>query len=229
VQSSTEDKSSQIIAKLIDTATEAAKAAAFMAPGRFKKAETAPELVVDYVFAPEDVDDVNRRIKHDLGLKPEDETAPQIIIDPPIVRPPPGSPTARCARDGVCFRPVLPYSVTLMLNGFTFWSETALMPNGAPILTLQIHRAAFVANITNVTFDQGILTEVHIEKPSEVLGFMEIPLAIAKAITSVPAEILQFKIDYSTKQQSLSEAKKTQLEAAQALIDAQRQNPTDVR
>jgi hypothetical protein len=207
IESSTEDKTGQIILKLIETAKEAAKAAALAVAG-------VATQTGDYVFAPENVDAINKRIKADLG-----EEAPQITIDPPVL---PSPPTARCDGDGVCFRPLRPYVVTVTLGGRPFRSETVLLPNEAPILSLPVHRAAFVKNVTNATFNQGILTEVHIEKPSELLAFFEIPLAVAKAIAAVPAELLQVKIDYSSKEKQLADAQKAQLEATQALLNAQR-------
>jgi hypothetical protein len=207
IESSTEDKTGQIILKLIETAKEAAKAAALAPAG-------VATQTGDYVFNPEEVDAANARIRSDLGAG-----APEIRIDPPV---PHSLPDAKCDGDGVCFRPLRPYVVTITVGGIPFHSEIVLMPNGAPILSLPIHRAAFVKNITNVTFDRGILTEVRIEKPSELLAFFEIPLAVAKAIASVPAELLQLKIDYSSKEKGLAEAQKAQLEATQALLNAQR-------
>jgi hypothetical protein len=198
-------KTGAIIVKLIETAKAIAKAVA---------AAGVATQTGDYVFAPEDVNATNKRLTSDFG-----SNAPQIKIDPPV---PVSSLTTYCEGDGVCFRPLRPYIVTITLGGVPFRSETVLMPNGAPILSLPVHRAAFVKNITNATFDQGILTEVHIEKPSELLGFVEIPLAIAKAISEIPGELLQFKIDYSTKEKQLADAQKAQLDAVQTLLNAQR-------
>jgi hypothetical protein len=84
---------------------------------------------------------------------------------------------------------------------------------------MPITRAAFVRKVTNLTFDSGVLTEIHIEKPSEALAFMEIPLTIAKAILSVPAELIQLKINYSSRDKELHDARKAELEAKQALLD----------
>jgi hypothetical protein len=207
VESSTEDKSGAIIIKMVEIAKEVAKAASMPAGTATK--------VGDYVFDPEDVDALNARLRNDFG-----SGAIRIDITPRVTK----SDTSRACDDGLCFRPLRPYVVTIVKNGLPFRTQTVLIPNGAPVLSLPIHRAAFVKNITNATFDDGILTEVHIEKPSEALAFMEIPLAIAKAVTSVPTELLQLKIDYSSKEKDLAEAEKARLDAMRSLIEDRQKN-----
>jgi hypothetical protein len=46
---------------------------------------------------------------------------------------------------------------------------------------------------------------------------MQIPIDIAKAITSIPSAMLQFKIDQTTKQTNLDVAQRQALEAQAAL------------
>lgn len=199
IDSSTEDKSGQIILKLAEIAKEAAKAAIAF-PGGVGAGEA------DFIFSPEDVQQINQRIK---VIAPG---GPQMVIDPPVLSQ--SSSIETDHRDGVCFRPKLAHTLTFFDGGVPVETHTLLMPNGAPILELPIKRAAFVKKITNVTFEDGILTEVHLEKPSEGLACMEIPLAIAKDIASLPAELIQLKINYNNQNAELSNAEKNAIDAA---------------
>jgi hypothetical protein len=56
--------------------------------------------------------------------------------------------------------------------------------------------------------------------------FMSIPVDMARAIVSIPAELIQFRIDLSTKQEELSKAEMAQLEALEELRQAIEQRPT---
>jgi hypothetical protein len=95
------------------------------------------------------------------------------------------------------------------------FSRTVLLPNEAPLMTLDITRPAFIRKVINLTFTNGILTEVHINKPSEILAGLKIPLDIVKAIAAIPKELLTFKVEYSQEynkylQEQINEIKKKQ-------------------
>jgi hypothetical protein len=71
--------------------------------------------------------------------------------------------------------------------------------------------------VTSLGFDHGILTEVDINKPSEALAFMDIPLAIAKAFVDVPAQLVQLKFNFAKSDTDLLSQQKLEAEARQAL------------
>lgn len=207
IESSAEDKTGAIILKLVEAGKEAFKAAALVGGVGIGEG--------DFIFAPEDVEHVNQEVANlSRGA------SLRIEISPPV---PQGavSGVQEC-EGGVCFRPLVAHRVSFVANGVPVESHVILIPNGAPILSLPIRRAAFVKKVTNITFEDGILKEVHLEKPSEALGFMDIPVGIAKAISSVPGELLQLKVDYVKQDTALLQEQKNALDAAKALSDAKK-------
>ena len=131
--------------------------------------------------------------------------------------------TPECDK-GIYFRPVLPYEITLSNSKRKLTSTVNVMlPNDAPIFELPVTRGAFVKKVTELDFENGVLTQVKIDKPSELLGALDIPLAAARAILSIPAELVQFKIDTAKDQSELIKAQKDLIEANKALLDLQKQ------
>ena len=104
-------------------------------------------------------------------------------------------------------------------------TELVFLPNGAPILALDVSRAAFVKKVTKVTFEDGILTELYVNKPSEVLAFLEIPFYLVQSIVALPTELIQVKIKYSTSQTSLYEQQLKELQALKALQEEKQKKP----
>ena len=125
---------------------------------------------------------------------------------------------------GLKFRPLLPYLATVTNDGKLISSGVVLLPNEAPVLSLEVARASFVEKDTKITFIDGVLTKYEVNKPSQALGFIQIPIDIAKVIASIPSAMLQFKIDQTTKQTNLDVAQREALEA-QAALAAERAKP----
>ena len=98
-------------------------------------------------------------------------------------------------------------------------SQILYVPNKhSPILSCDINRAAFVTKTTTLTFADGVLTGSVIAKPSEVAGFMSIPLDVATAIVAVPGSIVKFRIDTTTQQKALVDAQKDLIKSQEARI-----------
>jgi hypothetical protein len=95
------------------------------------------------------------------------------------------------------------------------------MPNLGPILSIGVERALFATRDTDLVFNQGVLTDVSIDKKSELVGFVRIPLAVAKAVVGVPAQILQIRIADTRNQTALINA---QGELANTLAQIKRDN-----
>lgn len=136
--------------------------------------------------------------------------------------------TSERAFSGVAFHPTIPYTLICKAGGKVVNRELMLLPDPDEIHTLPVRRSAFVEKVNDLNFDHGMLTEVTVTKPSEALAFMEIPLAMAKAITDIPANLFQVKIDQTKnatsiaeQQQKLFDAQKKQLEAEMALKQLQ--------
>lgn len=139
--------------------------------------------------------------------------------EPPIN----GFPRRECINSlrGVCYRPVRPYVLTLRdieTNGKKFLQNVNIyIPNGAPITSFDISRAAFVEKKTELTFENGILTTIQVNKPSEILGAVSVPFDILKAIVAIPAELLTIKVKRAAGEQALLSNQKAILELERQL------------
>ena len=211
VETTVEDKSGEVIVKLAEVGKEIAKAAIYVS----SVGET-PQVIQDLTFSPSDLKEVNSEL---AKITPEKL---RIDLVPMAPLPPSNKGGDDKSSPGVCFRPQIPYKLRFFNGDALVEQRILLLPDGSPKICMSIKRAAFVKKVTNLTFDKGILTEVHIDKPSEVLGFMDIPVSITKAIASIPAELVQIKINYSNKEKDLANARRAELEAKKALLEYQK-------
>jgi len=90
-----------------------------------------------------------------------------------------------------------------------------LLPDISRTITVPVKRKRFIKNTGMPKFSNGMLVENYIHKPSEVEGFISIPLKILKAIFSIPSQLLHFRI---TRNQELADFQKSlkELQDAQA-------------
>lgn len=84
-------------------------------------------------------------------------------------------------------------------------ASSILIPDCSPIVKIPLTRAPLGKTKLSLTLNQGILTDYHAEHPSTTLEIVKVPLNISEALVKLPAEILQLKIDYSSKAQALVE------------------------
>jgi hypothetical protein len=120
----------------------------------------------------------------------------------------------------VCFRTVIPIHAHLTngtrKNDFAFVAINASQTEGIDLIS-----ANLVARTNNLTFESGLLTTVAINQPSTTLAIVNLPLAVLKAILSVPAELLTIKIKNVQAEADLLKAQADVLAQAKALVDAQ--------
>lgn len=76
----------------------------------------------------------------------------------------------------------------------------------------------FTKNTYTYSFSKGSLTSSAVDKPSELLGLVQIIPNSLKAIVSIPAEIIKLKVDYSSADKALLENRKSMVET-QLLLD----------
>lgn len=91
-------------------------------------------------------------------------------------------------------------------------------PNVSPIFSIGVYRALFATRKTELTFANGVLTNVKIEKDSELESFSRIPLRVAQAIVAIPTEVLQLRIRDVTSEQLLA-SKQAELIATLATLN----------
>jgi hypothetical protein len=122
---------------------------------------------------------------------------------------------------GLLYRPNIAHKIVMMRKsdpgGRGGWILTNTwrieMPNVSPIFSLNIGRTVFATNRTEVTFRQGVLADIRIEKGSELWGIATIPVALAKTIAEIPAQILQFQLADTQAEAKLLDAQATLLAA----------------
>ena len=85
-------------------------------------------------------------------------------------------------------------------------SQAVRLENESPLFQALVDRTFFASRETHLIFDAGVLRDVQIKKPSEVVGFVEIPLVLAQSIVALPAQIVQVRIDQTNNRLKLIEA-----------------------
>lgn len=109
-----------------------------------------------------------------------------------------GTATPPTTFDGVHHRA----KISVVLTA-TAGSETVSIPvsvvDSRSMHSTPITRGNFIEKSTKLTFDDGVLTKVVVDAPSEALGLVTIPLDVAKALVAVPAELFSgFSDEVST-------------------------------
>lgn len=195
-----------IIMRLIDIAKEAAKLAIPLpgapVPGPKEQVPPIPQIPFDVTIDPDDIQYTSgtNSIENKLAeygvksvslkrLQSKDATATLQAKNVRLMQPEDSR--------SIYYRPVWPYEFTFQHNNFLI-IQTIYLPNYEPAIPINISRPAFTQAVTNLTFKSGILTEVHLQRQSELLAGLNIPLDILKAIAGIPAEMLQFKVKYGT-------------------------------
>ena len=98
--------------------------------------------------------------------------------------------------------------------------RTYLLPNEAICKYVPVTRASFVKKDTQLHFDQGMLTQVSTNKPSELVGFVTIPVDVATTIVGIPAELLKFRIERTDLRRQISVNERDQVRAESERIDS---------
>jgi hypothetical protein len=100
-------------------------------------------------------------------------------------------------------------------------SQTVVMPNKNILGSIPIERAPFVKKEFVLSFTNGMLTSVQTKNPSEVLGFISIPINVAKAIVSIPSAMLKFETTQINADNNLLTAQQKNLDLQRQIIETQ--------
>jgi hypothetical protein len=85
-------------------------------------------------------------------------------------------------------------------------SQMLEMPNESPIFSIAVDRSAFVTRDTNLIFNNGVLTNVTISKPSEALAAAGFTLRLAGALIDVPAQIVRVRVQAVNNRKAIIDA-----------------------
>lgn len=134
------------------------------------------------------------------------------------------------ATNGIYYRPRRPFSYYVLRQEnkkvADSWrlAETATvkLENSSPVLVAGIDRTVFAKRRSKLTFDQGALKSVSLDKTSELLAFTEIPLYLAESVVALPAAIIKVDIDTAVVETNLIGAELELMNARNAHRDKER-------
>lgn len=170
--------------------------------------------------SPADVERVRVRLR---GLDPKIrfDSRPHVHIpsDASIIHP-------DCGKH-ICFRTAMPYALELSTAEPAAMPrvvarQVVVVPNKHVVGQIPVTRAPFVKKEFKLDFTSGMLTQVYLKNPSEVLEFIQIPIAVAKSIVAIPSAMLKFQTTQITADNNLLAAQKQNIELQQQMIEAQR-------
>lgn len=118
---------------------------------------------------------------------------------------------------GICYRQPATYIIGFSFNSTITYESPISIPNGAPVYALNLKRSPFVTRKNTIELSNGSISSVVVDKPSEGLAVAQMPVDIARAVISVPAEILQLKIDLLNKEKGVAEGQAALIDALKAL------------
>jgi hypothetical protein len=75
------------------------------------------------------------------------------------------------------------------------------------LICIPVQRTPFVKRINSIAFQDGLILNNDIVNPSSVEGFVSIPINVAKAIVSIPGQLIQFRYDNTKRLDSLEKIK----------------------
>jgi hypothetical protein len=108
-------------------------------------------------------------------------------------------------------------------------SSVVVVPDSRHTYLMPTRAGAFTTSKLAFLFKEGMPIDYGIERPSEVASIASIPVQVAKALVSIPAEIIQLRVNHDTQANALIAAETAELaaqveklRAQQALDEAQR-------
>lgn len=120
---------------------------------------------------------------------------------------------------GILYRPIIPYLIEITNEkNESIKSQVAYLPDDQ-IVEFDITRASFVKKVTEIDFENGSISKFSINKPSQSLELASIPVDILKSIIAIPTELIQLKIDLSSKNKDLIEAQQAEIAAKNEFIE----------
>jgi hypothetical protein len=136
------------------------------------------------------------------------------------------------SHSGILYRPNMTQKLVILRRkdpGAGRWqlfqTKRLDMPNVSPTLSIGVERAMFTERQTTLNFNQGVLTDVAVNKKSELVGFVSIPLVVAQAITSIPQEIVTLRISDTNNQAALINAQNSLVQAVATYQQSISANP----
>lgn len=117
---------------------------------------------------------------------------------------------------GLAYRVLSPYWINVVISdgaGCSLGSPPQLqvttfhLPDPSQTFVLPSEAGAFTKSVSTHGFKNGIPTDFSTNRPSELLAIASLPLDIARAIISVPTDLIKLKVDYNNEAEALVKAR----------------------
>jgi hypothetical protein len=92
-----------------------------------------------------------------------------------------------------------------------------MLPQAGPVTYIPMNSSPFVRTVNDVQFADGSISSWSAERPSEVLEVVRLPVRVLTALISVPAQLFQLRVNYSTEQRNLAQMQRQQIEQDERL------------
>lgn len=226
VNITTEDRTADIISKLAEapqvilgTSTGAAKAANTVVKIKEYTADFA--IKASAITSAAQIIKWNLVIINELGVDEQPKTIPADFsvssTETPATLPVlstliNGNSSTNNEIDGILTRPIKNISLKIesAVAGINFNNtlpSNVVVADVTKLIVIPVKRTAFVKRINKIGIQDGIILSNEINKPSSVEGFVSIPVNIAKAIVSIPGQLVQFRYDNTKRADELEKAK----------------------
>lgn len=98
-------------------------------------------------------------------------------------------------------------------NGDLLEASNVMLPQIGPVSYIPMQSSAFVKTVSDVTFDNGMLTAWNANRPSELLEVVRLPVKVLTSVISVPAQIFSLRINKSDQAKALAASQEALLKA----------------
>ena len=224
VNITTEDRTSDIISKLAE-APQVILGTSSVAPKATDIIVKIKEYAADFTIKVSSISNTSKLIKWDLIIINElgkdgfkqisadfNVSSSDLLASPPTltslingVTTPKTSETK-----GILTRPLknIELKIESASTGFNSSLPTNIVvADISKLIVVPVNRTAFVKRVNKIGIQDGVIISNEINKPSSVEGFVSIPVNIAKAIVSIPGQLVQFRYDNTKRADELEKAK----------------------
>lgn len=239
VKAKTKDESLTSLNSAVELFIEVAKAAASLSgaptPGA---AVTKKALRAQYVIDPlsprgrQQLDAIRTRFGVTISIQVRGVN--QCDVNPELPGCGQGAPA--CV-SGIAYRAEYPYVLTMapmaLLKGsgasqshehLVHGEQVVMLPNRSPVTVMHLTRAAFIEQDMQLSFTNGVLTKVSVDKPSQLKSFFDSLLDPVRAVASIPGELFKVRIEKNTNAVNFMKSEAEVLEQMRAFLDAQDQH-----
>lgn len=200
-----------------------------------KQTLTAEETAVQCASLPRQVVQVFDPVTDEAAVNTALETA-SFPIRIRVALPPtaPTRPTTAAAVEprlredangALYYRTPTPVLLTIVQQHGAGWlpvdAAILALPQAGPVSYIPMNSAAFVRTANDVSFSDGVIASWTNERPSELLEVVRLPVKVAQALISVPAQLLQLRVNYSSQAEALAAGQQGEIEARERLLALQ--------